>query len=280
MAATLDYVAVTEFGLERTAEILARGFADYLVKIPASPAMLLQLVRGDSVDLAASRVVCRDGVGVGVALIARRGWTCRLAGMALVPEARRSGVGRALVTRLLDEAKGRGERTMVLEVIEQNEPAVRLYEALGFARVRRLVGFSLAAPVATAAGKIGSDVVEVDVREVAAAVTAWAPANLPWQLSGETLAQAGPPTRAYRRGVAWLVCTDPAAAQVTVRALGPVGGKARDGAAAGLLRDVAAAHGGREWRVSAIWPEEWRGVFEAAGFARGALSQWQMERRC
>lgn len=274
----IHFVSATDFGLEATADVLARGFADYLVKIPASATMLLQMVRADSVELAASRVALRNGVAVGVALVARRGWTCRLAGMALVPEARRSGVGRALVQRLLEEAKARGERTMVLEVIEQNEPAVKLYEALGFRRLRRLVGFSFAAPASMVADEAVFEFEEADVRAAAAAVTAAAPADLPWQLSGETLAQLGPPNRAFHREGAWLVCTDPAGAAVTIRALVAAGSATSTARVAELLRAVLTRHGGREWRVGAIWPEEWSAVFAVAGFTRTALSQWQMER--
>ena len=275
---TIDFVSVSEFGLDASADVLARGFSDYLVKLPASTAMLLQMARMDSVDLAASRVVRRDGVALGAALIARRGWTSRLAGMALVPEARRQQVGRALMTQVLEESKARGDRAMVLEVIEQNEPAVKLYEACGFQRVRRLVGYSLAVPATAPASGAPAELEEVDVRTAAAAVTAHGLADLPWQLSGETLAQLGPPTKAFRARGAWIVCTDPAAAQVSVRALVDEQGEHVGPRTAELLRATIARHGGREWRVGAIWPEELGGVFADAGFTRATLSQWQMVR--
>jgi RimJ/RimL family protein N-acetyltransferase len=47
---------------------------------------------------------------------------------------RRRGVGRALVTALLEWAKGvDGLRRVSLEVFATNTPAIRLYESLGFA---------------------------------------------------------------------------------------------------------------------------------------------------
>ena len=64
--------------------------------------------------------------------------------MAVVPEARGRGVGKWLMAQLIAEAKARGERVMVLEVIEQNEPAVRLYKGCGFHTQRRLVSYALA----------------------------------------------------------------------------------------------------------------------------------------
>jgi GNAT superfamily N-acetyltransferase len=111
----LEFPSMADYGLDRAAEVLARAFEDYFVRIPFSVGILLQAARADSVDLALSRVFVRDGIAVGGALIARRGWTTRLAGMAILPEARRTGIGRAAVLQLLGEAKTRGERAMVLE---------------------------------------------------------------------------------------------------------------------------------------------------------------------
>ncbi|MDO8543542.1 MAG: hypothetical protein Q7S40_24135 [Opitutaceae bacterium] len=39
-----------------------------------------------------------------------------------------------------------------------------------------------------------------------------------------------------------------------------------------------AANPGKEWRMSAIWPEESSEPFLAAGFTRTPLTQWQMRR--
>jgi hypothetical protein len=163
---------------------------------------------------------------------------------------------------------------MVLEVIEQNEPAVRLYEALGFQRVRRLVGFSLPASAPLDPGSEDSGMQEVDVRLVAAQVGTQGPLDLPWQLSGETLAQLGPPHRGFRQEEAWLALTDPAAPTVGIRAIVAMDLE-RQGAR--ILRAVRAKFPGKEWRVGALWPEELAGVFLGAGFSRTPLSQWQME---
>ncbi len=129
-----------EFSLERSSEVLTRGFSDYFVPIQSSAAILLGMARSDSVDLSVSRVAVLNEMPAGAALIARRGWTCRLAGMAIVPEARRKGVGRALMAQLITDGRARGERAMELEVIEQNEPAVKLYEDCRFQKIRRLSG--------------------------------------------------------------------------------------------------------------------------------------------
>lgn len=274
-AMQLEFRAVSDFGLKATAEVLARGFADYFVPIASTEATLWAMARGDSVDFAASRVAVRAGEPVGVALIARRGWTSRLAGMALVPAARRQGVGRALVEQVIAEARGRGDRQFELEVIEQNEPAVKLYEATGFQRRRRLVGFAGRAGPADPENR-AADLREVDGRLVAARLAAAQPADWPWQLSAETIAQLTPPHVAFEQAGAWVVLTNPAAAPVTVRALVTESGGWADGRAERLLRAVAARYPDRDFRIGALWPEEVSAVFGSVGWARQSLSQWQM----
>ena len=273
----VQFPSITEFGLEHAAEVLTRAFADYFVRINFDAGVLLQAVRMDSVDLAASRMFLGDASAVGGALIARRGWTTRLAGMAVLPEARRTGVGRAAVNHLLAEAQARGDRSMVLEVIEQNTAAVQLYRGCGFREIRRLIGF--AGPPPQADSPAPSDLIDVDLREVAAAVTRYGLPDLPWQLSGETLAQLTPPSVGYRLGGAWIALSNPAEPIVTVRGLIAEPGAQGLGREAALLRAVMAKHPGRkEWRLSATWPEELADLVEPTGLPRTALIQWQMER--
>lgn len=274
----IELVSLADHGLDRAAEVFNRGFSDYLVRISATPATLLQMARTDSVDLTLSRVVVRDGVPVGAALIARRGWTSRLAGMALVPEARRQGVGREVMTRLLDEARVRSDRSMVLEVIEQNAPAVALYEACGFTKVRRLVGFSRPAEGEPSTEGAGPALEEVDLRSLGAAVTRHGWPDLPWQLSGESLAHLTPPSIGYHQAGAWTAVTGLTGTQGVFRGLVTERSLQGKGRGAALLRSVMQRHPGREWKVTAIWPEELGAVFEEAGFARAPLSQWQMAR--
>ena len=188
----LEFPSMVDYGLERAAEVMARAFEDYFVRIPSTVGVLLNMARTDSVDLASSRMFVRDGVSVGGALIARRGWTTRLAGMAIAQEARRTGIGRAAVLQLLVEAKARGDRTMVLEVIEHNTAAVELYRACGFKEIRRLIGFAGPPPRDAA---LSPSLIEVDLREVAEAVIRYGLPDLPWQLSGRNARPTHPANR-------------------------------------------------------------------------------------
>ncbi len=52
--------------------------------------------------------------------------------LAVLPEQRRSGVGSALLARVLAEAPALGTRCLYLEVRQSNDAARRLYERFGF----------------------------------------------------------------------------------------------------------------------------------------------------
>lgn len=55
-----------------------------------------------------------------------------ISGLAVDPERRRSGAGRALVEAAVEEARRRGARKLSLRVLAGNTAARRLYDACGF----------------------------------------------------------------------------------------------------------------------------------------------------
>jgi [ribosomal protein S18]-alanine N-acetyltransferase len=52
--------------------------------------------------------------------------------VAVRPDARRRGLGRALLRDVIDDARARGATSMFLEVRRSNAPALALYRGLGF----------------------------------------------------------------------------------------------------------------------------------------------------
>lgn len=56
--------------------------------------------------------------------------------LAVRPEARMRGIGRALVESVSDEARGRGALRLMLEMRDGN-PAIALYSAAGFGQIGR-----------------------------------------------------------------------------------------------------------------------------------------------
>ena len=75
----------------------------------------------------------RDDVAVGcVALRAVDGARCEMKRLYLRPGARGSGLGRALVERLLSEARAEGYGEVVLDTLPSMAEAQRMYERFGF----------------------------------------------------------------------------------------------------------------------------------------------------
>jgi ribosomal protein S18 acetylase RimI-like enzyme len=55
-------------------------------------------------------------------------------GLAVAPEARRRGVGSALLSAAEQHARARGARKLFLRVLSTNQSALRLYGRLGYER--------------------------------------------------------------------------------------------------------------------------------------------------
>jgi [ribosomal protein S18]-alanine N-acetyltransferase len=81
----------------------------------------------------------REVLGYVVALVV--GPEAEIADLAVAPDARRQGIGRALLSGALAELRAAAVRTVYLEVRESNQGARTLYEAYGFESVGRRRGY-------------------------------------------------------------------------------------------------------------------------------------------
>lgn len=81
------------------------------------------------------RVVEEDGRVLGYGGVMAVGATADLQTIAIAPQAQGSGAGRALLESLIAIAADEGCTEMLLEVRSDNGPALRLYEARGFAAI-------------------------------------------------------------------------------------------------------------------------------------------------
>jgi len=271
----LQVKSLDEKPLTEAVEALNQGFSDYIVKIQFDTRILLRTIRYDQIDCSQSWIVEEDGENVGVCLVARRGWSSRLAAMAVFPEARGRGIGTWLVKRLIQEAIARGDRDMELEVIEGNDPAIGLYKSHGFKTVRRLMSFQASGSKLMTRDELQ----EMNIREIAGQVTRHGLPDLPWQVSGESLAQLSPPNRGYRLDDSYVILSDPEEAKVVVRAIVTLPQSRRQGMGTRILKAVMARHGDRHWMVPALCPQEFEAFFLKAGFEAGSLAQFQMAMR-
>jgi len=265
--------SASEYSLPDLVEILNRGFESYFVPITFNINAFSSMIRRDGIDLTSSRILITDDQAVGIALLARRGWNSRLAAMGIASDMRGKGAGSWFIETLIQQACDRGEHEMVLEVIEQNEPAVHLYEKCGFEIVRRLIGFLRK----DALEDTGRELREIDIREAARRIIQYGLTNLPWQLSGESIAQINPPAHAYQQEQATIVISNPEVKDVAIWSLLVEPQSRGNGFGVQMLKSVISHHPDKTWHVPAILPEELGYVFERAGFVREELSQWQMK---
>lgn len=84
-------------------------------------------------DNATYSVIVVDGFPAGRLYVARWPDEIRIIDIALLPAARGKGVGTSLLRALIDEAAAAGKKVSIH--VEGENPAIGLYERLGFTRV-------------------------------------------------------------------------------------------------------------------------------------------------
>ncbi len=113
---------------------------------------VLQLFSPALRDLFRGFIWEEDGRIAGAVVAQRHGttalWEIGLVGV--LPEYRRRGIARRLLTRTLDELRRRGAEKASLDVIDRNVPAYSLYRSLGFEPYGGGVEMETAAGVSTA----------------------------------------------------------------------------------------------------------------------------------
>jgi GNAT superfamily N-acetyltransferase len=104
---------------------------------------ILQLLSPSLRDMLRGFVWEEDGT-IGAVVIVQRGGTTNTWGVGIVgvlPEFRRRGLARKLLTRALDDLRQRGAQRINLGVIEKNVPAYALYRSLGFEHYSSMIEY-------------------------------------------------------------------------------------------------------------------------------------------
>jgi ribosomal protein S18 acetylase RimI-like enzyme len=107
-------------------DLCFQGFDGELASLPGAYApprgrLLIALEDGDVVGCVALRPLGDD--------------LCEMKRLYLRPTLRGHGAGRALATRVIDEARAIGYRAMRLDTLPMMKEAIALYESLGFRRI-------------------------------------------------------------------------------------------------------------------------------------------------
>jgi ribosomal protein S18 acetylase RimI-like enzyme len=157
-ADALRLVAASSLDLGELVRTFNLGFSDYLVPMQMDEAALAGHIAHNDIDLECSQVAL-DVEPVGLVLVARRGSEAWIGGMGISPAYRRIGLGIRTLAAAIEAVAATGARAVWLEVLDDNAPAIALYERLGFAHVRRLDVWSLAPdPEREPVGSRGLDV--------------------------------------------------------------------------------------------------------------------------
>jgi len=260
------------------AEIMTACFEGYVVPQAINAEMFNARFRRETLDLRASRVFMEGERPVALVLVARRGWTARIAAMGIVPSQRAQGFGRAALGEVIDDLRGLGDRRLRLEVIDTNEPAIRLYRSLGFESRRRLIGYRRPADVGTPSAV--ADLIEVDPLSIARRAAEEGAADLPWFVAPETLAAAAAPARGLSlEGKAFAIVEPaPQPASLALRTLFVNRDARGRGCGRAMISALAAAHPGQDLLISANFPEELApGFMLSMGFERTPISRFEMD---
>ena len=253
---------VAECTSAQVADALTKSFEGYVMPVNVTAEGYERRFRPENVDSFASYVYFREAEPVAVVLVARRGWTSRIAAMAVAPEARGRGLGKLIMRDAIGEAVDRGDRSVLLEVFEHNTPAVKLYEGLGFRPLRRLVGYHH--DPGRAAPEFTGTLCELDPLDFARLVAREGGPDLPWMLAAETLSGAVSPALAFHLDHrAYALIGDPDANVIPLAAFVVPRPYRRNGWGTRLMRALLATYPDRSWSIPQIVPEELAPTFFA-----------------
>jgi GNAT superfamily N-acetyltransferase len=195
--ATLDF---PEIGAAFTAV-----YAGYLHPVSVDGHAIRQHISVHDIDRAHSPIWLDDADEViALALLGVRGDAGWVGGFGVVPAHRGRGVSHQLMARVQEIAGGLGLRTLWLEVLTQNAPAIHTYQRAGFAPVRDLRILRSPIPAAPA-DTAGALLLEADPAVLLRERERITPVRPVWQRAPQSLARVS--------GLSGLALGSPAASQ-------------------------------------------------------------------
>src|SRR5579864_196610 len=107
----LSLKSAAECAIGDLAALFTHAFEGYIGgSVQFTAPSFLSFASHDNIDIPLSRVLIADERPIGIALLARQGWTSRIAAMGIISEAQGQGKGGWALAELIREAKARGER--------------------------------------------------------------------------------------------------------------------------------------------------------------------------
>ena len=184
----IQLVPASSFSIEQLTNIYNQTRVDYLVPMPMNAARLAEYVNVYDVDMDHSLVAMQNGEMLGVAMLGVRNGRAWVTRLGVIPNTRRNGVGKALVSGLINQAEVLGLDFVMLEVIKNNVPAHQLFLKLGFYEVGELLVLRRP-PVPLTLDPVVADAQRLD-RADALVLVGHDRGTQPWTNQSETLINA------------------------------------------------------------------------------------------
>jgi len=138
-APTIELTPTSQFTFDELVAAYNQTRVDYIVPMPMNTVRLHEYVRNYNVDLERSFVAQVGDQILGLAMLGVRPghtWVTRL---GIIPTQRRCGAGQMLMEQLIAQSRRLRVSYVTLDVIQNNEPAHRLFLKLGFHEIRELM---------------------------------------------------------------------------------------------------------------------------------------------
>ncbi|WP_176560275.1 GNAT family N-acetyltransferase [Brevibacillus dissolubilis] len=142
----ITYRRLSTLPLEEAVRVWNEGFSGYLVPISMTVESFLTKLGLEGLVPSKSLVAYVDGEAAGMVVNGFRTFNGQKAawngGTGIAPKFRGKGVGKALMEATLALYEEEGVELAILEALHQNEPAIRLYQSVGYEIVDRLVFYT------------------------------------------------------------------------------------------------------------------------------------------
>ncbi len=138
---TLNFKSATTVSLDELAAAFSHSFAGYFYPMQTNGEILARRVRLEQLDLQNSLLAYQGADFVGLWLFGMRGERGWCGGFGIVPEFRGRGCASLLMSEFIARARGCGVKSLSLEVLTRNTPAIRLYQRAGMRVTRDLIIF-------------------------------------------------------------------------------------------------------------------------------------------
>jgi GNAT superfamily N-acetyltransferase len=272
----MEIVPAVEYSYQELADLFTEGFVGYPVPVKFSREELCTFIRMSSVDLNISPVARLDGKDVGILLLGTKGWSMRGAGMGIVPDYRNRGIGTELIREWIKIGKENGYKHLLLEVIDDNKPAINIYKNCGFKIKHQLFGYER--PIKNIETDLNDTINEIDPLDVTRILAVESFSDITWQYSSEYFAGLGPKSTGYSlNGKSFAIVTPKTEDTIRINALVTRTSERGNGWAKRMLAAIIKKYPEFKLELLAALPEHIASdLLKSSGFEKISVGQYEM----